>query len=50
MSIVLLVAALLLVIGALPGWPYSRRWSYGPSGVLGLLFVVLLVLALTGRG
>jgi hypothetical protein len=43
----LLVLVLLLLLGALPTWPYSRSWGYGPSGGLGLLLVVLLVLLLT---
>lgn len=49
MSTLLLIVLILLVIGAIPAWPYSRGWGYGPSGALGLLVVVLLVLALTGR-
>ena len=48
-STILLIILLLLVVGAVPSWPYSRGWGYGPSGVLGLILVVLLVLALTGR-
>jgi hypothetical protein len=39
----------LLVIGALPAWPYSRSWGYAPSGLAGLIVVVLLILLLTGR-
>lgn len=47
--ILLLVILLLLVIGGLPTWPYSRNWGYYPSGGLGLLLIVLLVLLLMGR-
>jgi hypothetical protein len=49
MSTILLVVLILLLLGAVPAWPHSRGWGYGPSGVLGLLVVVLLVLAVTGR-
>ena len=47
--IVLLIILLLLVIGGLPAWPYSRGWGYYPSGGLGLILIVLLVLLLLGR-
>jgi hypothetical protein len=46
MWLILLIVLILLLIGGLPTWPYSRRWGYGPSGILGLLLVVLLVLLL----
>jgi len=49
MSTILLVLLILLLIGALPTWPYSRSWGYYPSGGLGLIVLILLVLALTGR-
>ncbi|HEY3065627.1 MAG TPA: DUF3309 family protein [Methylomirabilota bacterium] len=49
MSTILIVLLILLVIGALPTWPYSSGWGYYPSGGLGLILVVLLVLALMGR-
>ena len=49
MSTILLVLLVLLLLGALPTWPYSRDWGYGPTGGLGLVLVVLLVLVLTGR-
>ena len=48
-STLLLIILLILVIGAVPSWPYSRGWGYGPSGVLGLVLIVLLVMALAGR-
>lgn len=49
MGTILLIILVLLVIGAIPSWPYSRGWGYGPSGILGLILVVILVLVLTGR-
>jgi Protein of unknown function (DUF3309) len=49
MGTILLILIILLVIGALPTWPYSSGWGYYPSGGLGLVFVILLVLILLGR-
>jgi hypothetical protein len=49
MSTIVLVLLVLLLVGALPSWPYSRGWGYYPSGGLGLVVVVLLVLLLAGR-
>jgi hypothetical protein len=49
MSTILVVLLVLLLIGALPAWPYSRSWGYYPSGGLGLVVVILLVLVLAGR-
>ena len=46
---VLLVILILLLIGALPTYPYSRGWGYGPSGVLGVVLIIVLILLLTGR-
>ena len=48
MSTLLLVILVLLLLGALPTWPYSRSWGYYPSGGLGLVLVVVLVLVLAG--
>jgi hypothetical protein len=48
-STILLILLVLLLIGALPAWPYSSAWGYYPSGGLGLLLIVLLVLVVTGR-
>ncbi|MGZ5030827.1 MAG: DUF3309 family protein [Methylobacter sp.] len=45
---ILLIILILLVIGAIPTWPYSRGWGYGPSGGLGALLIILLVLVLMG--
>ena len=49
MSTVLLVILVLLLLGAIPAWPHSRSWGYGPSGVLGLILLVVIVLLVTGR-
>lgn len=49
MNTILLVILVLLVLGALPTWPYSSSWGYAPSGGLGLVLVILLILALMGR-
>ncbi|WP_144184141.1 DUF3309 family protein [Elioraea rosea] len=46
---ILLIILVLLVLGALPTWPHSRAWGYGPSGGLGLVLIVVLVLLLMGR-
>ena len=46
MSALLLIVVLLLVVGALPSWPYSREWGYYPSGGLGLLLLILIIAAL----
>jgi hypothetical protein len=48
-STLLLIILILVLIGALPTWPYSRGWGYGPSGVLGTILIILLILALLGR-
>jgi hypothetical protein len=49
MGTILLVIVVLLLLGALPTWPHSASWGYGPSGGLTLVLVVLLVMVLTGR-
>ena len=49
METILVIVLILVLIGALPSWPYSRGWGYGPSGVVGLIVIVLIVLLLTGR-
>ncbi|MCC5888525.1 MAG: DUF3309 domain-containing protein [Gammaproteobacteria bacterium] len=48
LSTVLLVVFVLLLIGVIPAWPHSRSWGYGPSGVVGVLVIVLVILFLTG--
>ena len=49
MSTILLIILILLLIGALPAWPYSSGWGYWPSGGLGLILLIIIILALTGR-
>jgi hypothetical protein len=49
MSTILLVILILLLIGALPAWPHSASWGYGPSGGLSLVLLVVVILLLTGR-
>lgn len=49
MSTILLIVLILLLIGAVPAWPHSRGWGYYPSGILGILLIVLIVMLLTGR-
>ncbi len=46
---IVLVLLILMLIGAIPSWPHSRSWGYGPSGGLALIVVVIIVLLLTGR-
>jgi hypothetical protein len=49
MSLIVLIVLVLLLVGALPAWPYSAGWGYYPSGALGTVLIILLVLALLGR-
>jgi hypothetical protein len=49
LSTILVVVLVLMVLGAVPAWPYSRGWGYFPSGLLGIVLLVFLILALTGR-
>jgi Protein of unknown function (DUF3309) len=46
---ILIIVLILLLVGALPSWPHSSNWGYGPSGLLGTVLVVLLILVLMGR-
>jgi hypothetical protein len=46
---ILLIILILLLIGAIPSWPYSRGWGYGPSGIVGVILIVLIILLLMGR-
>ena len=46
---ILLIVLILMLVGVLPTWPHSRSWGYGPSGGLGLVVVILLILFLMGR-
>jgi hypothetical protein len=46
---ILLIILILLLIGAIPSWPYSRGWGYGPSGILGVVLLIIIILLLMGR-
>ena len=46
MGLILLIVLILLLIGAVPSWPYSRNWGYGPSGGIGLILLIVLILLL----
>jgi hypothetical protein len=48
-STILLIILILILLGALPSWPYSRGWGYYPSGTLGIVVVIVILLLLTGR-
>ncbi|RWA68787.1 DUF3309 family protein [Mesorhizobium sp. M1C.F.Ca.ET.193.01.1.1] len=48
-STLLVIILILILIGAVPAWPHSRSWGYGPSGLVGVILVVLLILLLMGR-
>jgi len=49
LSTILIVVLILMLIGAIPSWPHSKNWGYGPSGGLGLVVLILIILLLTGR-
>ncbi|MEA9391915.1 DUF3309 domain-containing protein [Acerihabitans sp. TG2] len=49
MGTIILIILILLLIGAFPSWPHSRNWGYYPSGTLGIVVVILLILVLLGR-
>ena len=49
MITILIILAALMLIGAIPTWPHSRNWGYGPSGGLGLILLIILILFLAGR-
>jgi hypothetical protein len=49
MNLILLIILVLLVVGALPLWPYSASWGYYPGGGLGLVLIIVLILAFMGR-
>lgn len=46
---ILLIVVILMLVGVLPTWPHARKWGYGPSGVVGLILVVVLILFVMGR-
>jgi len=49
LSTILIIILILVLIGVVPSWPHSRGWGYGPSGIVGVILVVILILALMGR-
>jgi hypothetical protein len=49
LSTILIIVLILILIGALPTWGYSGGWGYGPGGIVGVLLIIVIVLALTGR-
>jgi hypothetical protein len=49
LSTVLLIILILILVGALPAWPHSRAWGYGPSGITFVLLIILIILLATGR-
>lgn len=49
MGLILLIILVLLLLGVIPAWPHSRRWGYGPSGILGIVVIIVVILLLTGR-
>lgn len=49
LTTILIIILILLLLGAFPAWPHSRGWGYGPSGVVGLVLVMVLILVLLGR-
>jgi hypothetical protein len=49
LSTILVIILILILLGAIPSWPYSRGWGYGPSGGIGLILVIIVILVLLGR-
>ena len=48
-TMILLIILILILVGAIPAWPHSRKWGYGPSGGLGLVVLILVILLLMGK-
>jgi len=48
-STILLIVVVLLLLGVFPRWPHSRNWGYGPSGLLGVVLIIVLIMVLMGR-
>ncbi len=46
---IVLIVVILILIGAFPAWPHSKSWGYGPSGALGIVLIIAIILLLTGR-
>ena len=49
MGLILLIILVLLLLGVFPAWPHSRRFGYGPSGILGIVLIIVVIMLLTGR-
>jgi hypothetical protein len=49
LGLILLIIVVLMLVGAIPAWPHSRSWGYGPSGGLGLVLIIILILVLLGH-
>lgn len=49
MGLILLIVLVLVLLGTVPTWPHSRSWGYRPSGIVGIILVIVLILYLTGR-
>jgi hypothetical protein len=49
MGLILIILLVLVLLGALPTWPYSRAWGYRPTGIVGVIIIIVVVLLLTGR-
>ncbi|WP_040692859.1 DUF3309 family protein [Pseudaminobacter salicylatoxidans] len=49
LSTLLVIILILILLGAIPAWPHSRGWGYGPSGIVGVILIALLILVLMGR-
>ncbi|MDO9022974.1 DUF3309 family protein [Zwartia sp.] len=49
LGMIILIVVVLMLIGVIPSWPHSRTWGYGPSGILGTVLIVLLILLIIGR-
>ena len=49
LTTILLIVLILILIGVIPAWPYSRGWGYWPGGIVGIILIIILILALTGR-
>ncbi len=49
MTTILLIILVLLLLGVVPAWPHSRGWGYGPSGIVGILVIILILMLVTGR-
>ena len=49
LSTILVILLILILLGALPTWPYSAGWGYGPGGIVGLILIIVIILALLGR-